>query len=252
MRLQDKVAIVTGGAQGIGQATSRCLAKQGAKVMIVDLAIEQANEVVDGIRSEGYEARAMKVDITRFDETTQMAKATLDKFGQIDILVNVAGGVIPGKMVPFSESTEEGWDQLIKLNLYGTLNCTRAVINHMIERRCGKIINFASICGMTGQINGAGYAAAKGGVIAFIKGLAKEVAKHNINVNCISPGTVATPRVLTYSKEILQKIVDATYAGRLAEPEEMANVVLFLASDEASYIMGENVVADGGELLGPE
>jgi len=191
----------------------------------------------------------VKVDITSLDEANQMAKTTLDEFGQIDILANIAGGAVPEKIGPFSQSDKEVWDRIIALNLYGTFNCTRAVINHMIERRSGRIVNVASVAGIVGQANTADYAAAKGGIIAFTKSLAKEVAPYGINVNCVSPAFTGTERVLSMPKEFLQKQVKTIHLGRYGKPEEIANVIVFLASDEASFVTGANYVVDGGITL---
>ncbi|MBU2536679.1 MAG: glucose 1-dehydrogenase [Chloroflexi bacterium] len=256
MRLKDKVAIITGGASGIGRETCRLFAREGAKIMVADLLIEEANKVADELKAQGHQAIAMKVDVTRLGEANRLAKFTLDKFAQIDILANIAGGsagpVIKTKHSLFAESTKERWDDMINLNLYGTFNCTRAVINHMIERRNGKIINFASTAGMIGMQKAAEYSAAKGGIIAFTKALAKEVGRYGINVNCISPGVIGSPRVQQMPKEMVQLWQEGIPIGRLGKPEEVASVVLFLASDEASYITGENITVAGGLPLGPK
>lgn len=256
MRLKDKVSIITGGASGIGRETCSLFAREGAKIVIADLIIEEANKVANELKAQGHQAIAMKVDVTRLDETNRLAKFTLDKFGQIDILANIAGGsagpVIKTKHILFAESTKERWDDMINLNLYGTFNCTRAVINHMIERRSGKIISFASTAGMIGMQKAAEYSAAKGGIIAFTKTLAKEVGRYGINVNCISPGAIGSPRVQQMPKEMVQLWQEGIPIGRLGKPEEVASVVLFLASDEASYITGENITVAGGLPLGPK
>lgn len=256
MRLKDKVAIITGGASGIGRETCRLFAREGAKIMIADLIIEEANKVANELKAQGHQAIAKKVDVTNLDEANRLAKFTLDKFGQIDILANIAGGsagpAIKTKHGLFAESTKERWDDMINLNLYGTLNCSRAVINHMIERRSGKIISFASTAGMIGMQKAAEYSAAKGGIIAFTKALAKEVARYGINVNCISPGIIGSPRVQQMPKEMVQLWQEGIPFGRLGKPEEVASVVLFLASDEASYITGENITVAGGLPLGPK
>ncbi len=249
MNIKDQVAIVTGGATGIGRQTALRLAREGAKVVIADINIDGANKVAEEIKALGQEAIALKVDITSLDEANQMAKATLDKFGQIDILGNIAGGAIPGKIGPFSQSVKEVWDRIIGLNLYGTFTCTRAVINHMIERRSGKIVNIASVAGIVGQANTADYAAAKGGIIAFTKSLAKEVAQYGINVNCVSPAFTGTERVLSMPEEFLQKQIKMIHLGRYGKPEEIANVIVFLASDEAGFVTGANYVVDGGITL---
>ena len=249
MNIKDRVAIVTGSATGIGRRTALRLAREGAKVVIADIDIAGANKVADEIKGLGQEAIALKVDVTSLDEANQMAKTTLDKFGQIDILANIAGGAIPGKIGPFSQSVKEVWDRIIGLNLYGTFTCSRAVINHMIERRSGKIVNVASVAGIVGQANTADYAAAKGGIIAFTKSLAKEVAQYGINVNCVSPAFTGTERVLSMPEEFLQKQIKMIHLGRYGKPEEIANVIVFLASDEASFVTGANYVVDGGITL---
>lgn len=249
MNIKDQVAIVTGGAIGIGRQTALRLAREGAKVVIADINIDGANKVAEEIKALGQEVIALKVDITSLDEANQMARATLDKFGQIDILGNIAGGAIPGKIGPFSQSVKEVWDRIIGLNLYGTFTCTRAVINHMIERRSGKIVNIASVAGIVGQANTADYAAAKGGIIAFTKSLAKEVAQYGINVNCVSPAVTGTERVLSMPEEFLQKQIKMIHLGRYGKPEEIANVIVFLASDEAGFVTGANYVVDGGITL---
>jgi NAD(P)-dependent dehydrogenase (short-subunit alcohol dehydrogenase family) len=249
MNMKDRVVLVTGGAGGIAHATCRRLAKEGAKLAIADLNIEAANKLADEIKALGVEAIAIKVDVTSLEDTDQMAQTVLDKFGQIDILINMAGGAIPRWMSPFAQSTQEGWDKTIGLNLYGTLTCTRSVVNHMIERKKGKIVNMASVSGMVGQATTADYAAAKGGIIAFTKSLAKELAPYAINVNCVSPSFTGTPRVLGMSKEFLQRQIDRIHLHRYAKPEEVANVIVFLASDETDFVTGSNYVIDGGITL---
>ncbi|MFQ5997512.1 MAG: SDR family NAD(P)-dependent oxidoreductase [Dehalococcoidales bacterium] len=249
MNMKDQVVLVTGGAGGIAHATCHRLAKEGAKVAIADLNIEAANKLADEIRAQGVEAIAIKVDVTSLDDTDRMAQTVLDKFGRIDILINMAGGAIPGIMGPFAQSTKEGWDRTIGLNLYGTLTCTRSVVNHMIARKKGKIVNMASVSGMVGQATTADYAACKGGIIAFTKSLAKELAPYAINVNCVSPSFTGTPRVLSMSKEFLQRQIDMIHLHRYAKPEEVANVIVFLASDEADFVTGSNYVVDGGITL---
>jgi 3-oxoacyl-[acyl-carrier protein] reductase len=197
----------------------------------------------------------VKVDITNVDEVNRMVKATLDNFGHVDILANIAGGsegpVIKTKYGPFAESTPERWEDMINLNLYGTLYCTRVVINHMIERRYGKIVNFASIAAMLGFLGQAPYAAAKAGIIGFTKTLAKEVATQGITVNCISPGILGSERVYGLGKERVEVFGKSIRMGKIGSPEDAANAVLFLSSDESNYITGHNIPVDGGMHLGP-
>lgn len=249
MQIKGWVAIVTGGASGIGRQTALRLAREGAKVAIVDKNRDGANKVVEEIKALGGEALTLEVDITSLDEAHQMAKVVLDKFGQVDILANIAGGAFPSKMGTFAQSDRQVWDLNINLNLFGTFNCTRAIVNHMIERKKGKIVNIASVAGMVGQATTADYAAAKGGIIAFTKSLAKELAPYGINVNCVSPSMTGTERVLSMPKDFLEKQIKTIHLHRYADPEEIANVVVFLASDEASFVTGANYVADGGITL---
>lgn len=255
MRVKDKVAIVTGGGGAIGRETSKLLATEGAKVMVADLNVDEANKVVDEIKALGHKALAVDLDTTKADKAEQLAKATLDNFGQIDILVNVVGGsagpFIKTKLGFFAQSNKERWEEIVNLNLLGTFNCTRAVINHMIERRSGKIVSIASTSGVIGMQKAAEYSAAKAGIIGFTKALAKEVGPYGINVNCVSPGVVGTPRVLEMAKELIPEWTKGIKLGRLAKPEEIASVVFFLVSDESSYITGQNIVVDGGLSLGP-
>ena len=256
MRLRDQVAIVTGGGSGIGQATCRRFAKEGAIIIIADLIIEQASKVADELKAQGHQALALKIDVTNLDQANQLAEAVLNEYGRIDILANVAGGsagpVIKTTLGLFAESTKERWEDMIQLNLFGTFNCSRAVINHMIERRRGKIVSFASTAGTIGMQRGTEYSAAKGGIIGFTKALAKEVAPYGINVNCISPGIIGTSRVQETNKDVIEQWQEGIPLGRLGKPEEVASVVLFLASDDASYITGENITVAGGLSLGPK
>jgi len=249
MNIKGWVAIVTGGASGIGRQTALRLAREGAKVALVDKNLEGANKVAAEIKALGGETLALETDITNLDEAHKMAKAVLDKFGQVDILANIAGGAFPSKMGSFAQSNREIWDLNINLNLFGTFNCTHAIVNHMMERKKGKIVNIASVAGMVGQATTADYAAAKGGIIAFTKSMAKELAPYGINVNCVSPAITGTERVRSMPKDFLQKQIDTIHLHRFGEPEEIANVVVFLASDEASFVTGANYVADGGITL---
>lgn len=254
MRFKDKVGIVTGGASGMGRLAASRLAQEGAKVTVADIQIEGANKVVDEIKASGHEAIAVKVDVTNFDETKRMAKIALDAFGQIDILLNVAGGsvgpAIKTKQGLFAESIPERWDEMITLNLIGTLACTRAVINHMIKRRYGKIVCFSSDAGVIGMQRGTAYSAAKGGVILFSKALAKEVAQYGININTVSPGVIATERLAMIGQDRIEWNKQGIWLDRLGKPEDVVNAVLFLASEEANYITGHNIPVDGGLHLG--
>ena len=255
MRLKDQVAIVTGGASGIGRETCKLFVGEGATVMIADLVSGAVDGLASELRDQGYAVAAMTIDVTDADATRHLAETTLSTFGRIDILANIAGGsagpVIKTKYSPFAESSKKRWDEMVALNLYGTLNCTRAVVNHMVERQRGRVINIASTAGIIGMQKAAEYSAAKGGIIAFTKTLAKELAQQGINVNCVSPGVIGTHRVLQETQDMIQTYMDGIPMGRLGKPEEVAKVILFLASEESSYITGENIVVAGGMTLGP-
>lgn len=250
MQLKDSVAIVTGGASGIGKAISLQLAQEGASVVIADIDVEGAKKVSDEIKTIGRRAMVVKIDVTRSEDVGQKIKAVLDEFGKIDILVNNAGGTAREKGGAFHESTEEVWDWVIALNLKGVRNCTRAVINHMMQRRSGKIINNASVSGVIGAANRVDYSAAKAGVIGFTKALAKEVAPYGIYVNSVSPGPTETSLLFAASLERQRTLKESVLLGRFGKPEEIASMVVFLASDEASYITGQNFIVDGGRSLG--
>lgn len=252
MKLKEKIAIVTGGGAGIGRAIALRLAQEGANIVLADIDVERANKVVDEIKALGRNTIPIKVDVTKSKETNLMCKVAIDEWGRIDILVNNAGGAARGEMrTYFHESKEETWDFILGVNLKGVLNCCRAVIGHMIERRVGKIVNIGSVSGMIGSAQvAADYSAAKGGVIAFTKSLAKEVGCYGINVNCVSPGPIATEHFLTHPKEIIEQLKKTTYLGRLGKPEDIANMVAFLVSDEASFITGQNFAVCGGRSLG--
>ena len=253
MKLEGKIAIVTGGANGIGKATALKLAQHGASIVIADIDMKSAKALVDQIRSTGQKALALKVDVTKSDETDQMAKAVLEEFGQIDILANIAGGGPRDRRAPFHKSNEDVWDFTLDFNLKGVRNSTRAVIEHMVERKRGKIINISSTAGTMGSTTKAmvDYAAAKAGVIGFTKSLAKEVAQYGINVNCITPGPIATDFFLNRNpKEVVEKLASTIHLGRMGKPEEVAGLVAYLASEESDFFIGSNIVMDGGVSLG--
>jgi NAD(P)-dependent dehydrogenase (short-subunit alcohol dehydrogenase family) len=245
MKLENRVAIVTGGANGIGRAIGLALAKEGADVVVADIETEAADEVVKEIKTLGRKAIAMKVDVANVEETKQMAQAALKEFGKIDVMVNNAG-VARGGL--FHESTEEAWDYVLGVNLGGVRNCTRAVINHMIERRSGKIVNISSCAGMVGERGATSYSAAKGGIIAFTMALAKEVTSYGINVNCVSPGPIHTR--LTAQSPRSEEMMKSTGFGRRGKPEDIAAMVVFLVSDEAAFIVGQNYAVCGLRNLG--
>ena len=252
MKLENKVAMVTGAGGGIGEATAIRFAKEGAHLIVDDVSSETVKKVASEIKGMGRKVIALKADVTNSKEVKQMVKNALDEFGRIDILANVAGGAARGeKRGYFHEVSEDAWNSVIDLNLKGTLLCCHAVIEPMMENRSGKIINIGSVAGMIGaSMAMADYSAAKAGVIGFTKALAKELGPYGINVNCVSPGPIGTPHFFTLDQETVKRLESFTYLKRLGKPEEVANVVVFLASDEASYITGQNYAVCGGRSLG--
>ncbi len=244
MKLKDKVAIVIGGGSGIGRATAKLLASEGARVMIADRNVEGANNVAEEIKSAGGEVSTVETNMIEEEQAFKMVEVTLEKYGRIDILCNVAGGsvgrYIRDKQTPFPVSTKEEWDTQIAVNLTGCRNCTRAVINHMIERKSGKIVNFSSMAGVDGTPGVVDYSAAKAGVIGFTKALAQEMSPHGIQINCIAPSGVYTERIQAFAEARKKENPDAPQMdlSMLAMPEEIAKTVLFLVSDDTSHLKG--------------
>jgi len=237
MKLENRIGIVTGGANGIGRAIALGLAKEGADVVIADIDSSQAEIVVDEIKGLGRKALAIKVDVTKINDVNLMVKTVLDKFKKIDILINNAGGSARERATLFCESTEDVWDYVIGLNLKGTFNCTRAVIEHMMQRRSGKIVNVSSDTGLVGYSGFVDYSAAKAGIIGFTMALAKEVASYGINVNAVAPGPTETRAMLVALPG--NKFKQKTGLGRLGKPEEIAAMVVFLALEDANFITGQ-------------
>jgi len=246
MRLNDMVAIVTGAGQGIGKGIALALAKEGCKVVISDIT-DKANEVVEEIGSLGSEAMAIKCDVSKFEDAEDMAKTTLEKFGKIDILVNNAG-IYPFKSL--LEMREEDWDKVININLKGVFNCTKAVLPKMVEQKSGSIVNIASIAGaVIGYSNLAHYSASKGGVLGFTRAAALELAPNGIRVNAIAPGAILTPGTQSVGEDTLKQMEQSNPLKRIGRPEDIANLVVFLASNESSYITGQLIVSDGGNTI---
>lgn len=250
MTMINRVAIITGGSRGIGQAISLRLAREGIHVVIASRDLEVAGKLASEINNGGYQATAIKTDVTDYEDVTAMTRRVIDELGSIDILVNNAGGSPHETRTLFHESKEDTWDTVLNVNLKGVMICTRAVINHMIQRKSGKVINIGSIAGIVGTAGLADYSAAKGGVIAFSKALAKEVAPYHINVNCVTPGPIATEYFLTLSEEAKQKYLKTIPFGRFGEPEEVAGMVSYLVAKEADFVTGQVFTICGGRSLG--
>jgi len=249
MLLNSKVAVVTGGGRGIGAAIVRRLAQEGAAVVFCDIALDEETEgLVKEVSDTGGTLRAMTADVSRREDAERVIEATKEEFERVDILVNNAG-VIRDKLVLMM--APEDWDLVLSVNLRGVYNFSKAAAEVMLRQRSGKIINMSSVAGSSGGRGQANYAASKGGVNAFTRALALELAKRNITVNAVAPGVVVTSlskNVRTLTKDAIKKMVPL---GRYAEPEEIAEVVLFLASPAADYITGQVITVDGGLSLGP-
>ncbi|HSW58229.1 MAG TPA: glucose 1-dehydrogenase [Dehalococcoidales bacterium] len=243
--LQGKVAVVTGcGSQiGFGKAIALALAREGCDIVANDIDLEGAQKTAAEVEALGQKAVALKVDVTRWEDVTAMTRAALDRFGKIDILVNNAGSCTPPK--PFLKMTEDEWNRDIAVNLNGTMLCTKAILPHMNERKSGKMVNITSGAGIHGGMYTYGYAAAKAGVIAFSKGVAKEAARNNININLVSPGIANTGFARQAPPGLLENAVKSIPLGRLTDVKDIANAVVFLASDAASDIIGQILVVTG-------
>ncbi len=240
---KDKVAIVTGGAQGIGEAITRRLANEGAMIAILDIQQEKAKAVANDIVSKKGKAIAVKMDITNSQDVKRAVKEVEDKLGKVDILVNNAGWDVNATFIKLNE---ELWDKIIAINLRGPITVTRAVLDGMVNRNYGKIVNIASDAGRVGSSGESVYSACKGGIIAFTKTLARELIRYNILVNCVCPGPTDTALMASMGEKLVEAIQKAIPMRRLGKPEEMAGAVSFLASDDASYITGQTLSVSGG------
>ena len=244
MLLKDHVAIVTGGTRGIGKAICLLLAGQGAKVVAnFSRDVDAAEALMSEAKSKQLSVGLFKADITHFDQVKEMVEETFAQYGKIDILVNNVGLVRDNFLMLMSD---EDWDSILRTNLTSLFYCCRVVIRKMIPQRKGKIINISSISGILGTSGQANYAATKGGVISFTKSLARELGPFNIHVNAVAPGLIESEVVSTMPKEKVDTIIKSSSLGRIGKPEEVAQAVLFLASERSDYITGQTIVVDGG------
>lgn len=246
MRLKDKVALVTGGGRGIGRAIALALAKEGADIVACDVNLESLKEVANEIERLGKKTLVLKTDVSKMSEVDGLIKKALDKFTKIDILVNNAGITRDNLILRMNE---EEWDQVLNINLKGAFNCLKAVARPMMKQRRGRIINIASVVGIMGNAGQANYAASKAGIIGLTKSAAKELAGRGVNVNAIAPGFIKTAMTEALGDEAKERLTSQIPLKRLGETIDVANLVVFLASDDASYITGEVIKVDGGMLM---
>lgn len=248
MRLKDKVAIVTGGAEGIGKSFCLGFAKEGAKIVIADINLPAANALADTLKKQGAEALALKTDVSSAPDTEEMAKKTAERFGRIDILVNNAAMYSRVKIsrIPLYQISPEEWDKVMAVNVRGVFLCCKAVLPYMMKQKWGKIINIASALAFSGIINSSHYIASKGAVVSMTRALAKEVGDYNINVNAIAPGSTLSEEPTEQALEFRKKEMLIRAIKRVEYPEDLVGTAIFLASSESDFITGQTIVVDGG------
>ncbi|MGE7624810.1 3-oxoacyl-ACP reductase FabG [Viridibacillus sp. NPDC096237] len=246
MRLQNKVAMITGGASGIGLAAVKRFAEEGAIVIIADYNEEAGNKVEANFLEDDYEVAFYPINVTKRESVNEVVEKVINKYHKIDILINNAG-ITNDAML--SKMTEEQFDQVIDVNLKGVFNCTQAVTPSMVTKGYGKIINTSSVSGVYGNVGQTNYAATKAAIVGMTKTWAKELGRKGINVNAVAPGFTRTPMVEKMPAKVLEKMESSVSLQRLAAPGDIANAYLFLASEEASYITGHVLQVDGGIMM---
>ncbi|MBI4845573.1 MAG: 3-oxoacyl-[acyl-carrier-protein] reductase [Candidatus Omnitrophica bacterium] len=246
MRLKEKVALVTGGARGIGKEIAMLLAKEGADCVICDVNEVELNSTAQEIEKLGVKCMPVVLNVTDLLQCEQTVNKIIDKLKKIDILVNNAGITKDGLLLKMSEAD---WDSVINVNLKGTFNCTKAVSKAMIKQRSGRIVNIASIIGLMGNAGQVNYAASKAGIIGLTKSVAKEIAKRNITVNAIAPGFIESKMTEILPEDVKTAMLNQIPLARFGKAEDVAQLVLFLVSDDASYITGQVISINGGMLM---
>jgi 2-hydroxycyclohexanecarboxyl-CoA dehydrogenase len=246
MRLDGKTAVVTGGASGIGKATALEMARAGARVIIADVNEEGAAAAQREAEAAGLKLEYLKLDLTDPQSIDRFAAQALERYGRVDVLANVAGW---GKVQPFVDNTPDFWERVVAVNLTGPVRLTQKLLPKMMEARAGKIVNVSSDAGRVGSLGETMYAAAKGGMIAFTKSLAREAARGGVNVNCVCPGPTDTPLMAAVPDKLKEAFVKAIPFRRIGKPQEVADAILFFASARSDYVTGQILSVSGGLTL---
>ena len=245
MGLENKVAIVTGAARGIGKTIARKLSQEGAAVVICDL-MEEVSATAEELRSEGANVLPLQVDVTNAKAVELMVQTTIDKLGSVDILINNAGIVRDALLVRMKESD---WDLVIAVNLKGAFNCTKAVARPMMKQKSGRIVSISSVMGLMGNVGQANYSASKAGIIGLTKSAAKELGRRGITVNAVAPGFIMSKMTEAMPEEEKERVLNFVPLGTVGSQEDVANAVVFLVSDSANYITGQVIQVDGGMVM---
>lgn len=246
MSLSGKIALITGGARGIGRSISMKLAKEGADIIVSDVNLEGAKETAKEIEGMGRKSIAVEADISVLEKAEDMVAKGIDKFGKIDILVNNAGVTKDGLLLRMKK---EDWDFVLNINLTGAFNCSKAVARHMVKQKTGNIVNISSVVGVMGNAGQANYVSSKAGLIGLTKALARELAPRGIRVNAVAPGFIDTEMTKSLSEDVRNRLISQIPLTRLGQPEDIADCVKFLVSDEADYITGQVINVNGGMLM---
>jgi len=246
-RLNDKIAVVTGAAQGIGKAIAETLAQHGAHVVVADIKLEKAEATAQAIAaSTGRRAIAVQGNVADSESAKAMIDRTIEAFGRIDILINNAGTTRDNLIMRISDAD---WDLVLGINLKGAFNCSKAAVRPMMKQRSGRIVNISSVSGLAGQAGQTNYSSSKAGLIGFTKALAREVGSRGITVNAVAPGFIETDLTKDLPAELKDMAVKNTPLGRWGVPQDIANAVAFLVSDEAAFITGHILTVDGGMVM---
>ena len=246
-QLKDRIAVVTGAAQGIGKAIAETLAQHGAHVVVADINLEKAAATAQAIAaSTGRRAIAVKCNVTDSESAKALLERTIEEFGRIDILINNAGTTRDNLIMRISDAD---WDLVLGINLKGAFNCSKAAVRPMMKQRSGRIVNISSVSGLAGQAGQTNYSSSKAGLIGFTKALAREVGSRGITVNAVAPGFIETDLTKDLPAELKEMAIKNTPLGRWGVPQDIANAVAFLVSDEASFITGHILTVDGGMVM---